>query len=310
MIKQKNNTFETPILFITFNKEDTTKKVLKKILNINPTNLIIASDGPRNKEEEEIILSLRNHFEEQIKFDFIKFYSDTNKGCKDGVTHAISKSFELFDKLIIVEDDTLPSKKFFRFCEKLLNIYEYEKKINLISGYNYLLKSKTKNLFYFSKYSSIWGWATWKNRWEENTILNKKTLSNFLKDKKNFTFENIEEENYFSKHFNDVVDGNLDSWAFGLTFSNFFNNKLAIVPKYNLVKNIGLGHKSATHTKSKLSFKIVTFNVNLSFFQKLKFNFLEPVVFEKNDSKYMNKIILKNTFFNKITYFIFKKFFR
>ena len=34
MIKQKNNTFETPILFITFNKEDTTKKVLKKILKL------------------------------------------------------------------------------------------------------------------------------------------------------------------------------------------------------------------------------------------------------------------------------------
>ena len=81
----------------------------------------------------------------------------------------------------------------------------------------------------------------------------------------------------FSKHFRDVVNHNLDSWAFGVTFSNFFNNKLTIVPKYNLTRNLGLGHKSATHTKSKLSFKIVTLNVSLSIFQKLDVSFQNPL---------------------------------
>ena len=34
-MKINKHRFETPILFITFNKEDTTKTVLKKILEIN-----------------------------------------------------------------------------------------------------------------------------------------------------------------------------------------------------------------------------------------------------------------------------------
>ncbi len=302
--------FETPILFITFNKLDTTKKILEKIIEVNPRNLIIASDGPRNHDEEKVITNLRIYFEKEIQFDFIKIYSDTNRGCKEGVTHAISQSFELFDELIIIEDDTLPTNKFFYFCEKLLKIYKKDKKINLVSGYNYLTKSNTVNPFYFSKYSMIWGWATWKDRWEDRELLNKHSLDFFEKNKADNSFANKEEKKYFMDHFNDVVNGDLDSWAFGLVFSNFYKNKLTIVPKYNLVKNIGLGHKRATHTKSKLSFKIVTFNLCLDLFQSLKLNYIKPVVSLSNDSSYMNKVLLKNTIFNRILYIFYKRFYK
>ena len=70
------------------------------------------------KKEEEVIKNLRSYFEDTTNGDFIKIYSDSNKGCKEGVRHAISKSFELFDELIIVEDDILPSKKFLNFRKK------------------------------------------------------------------------------------------------------------------------------------------------------------------------------------------------
>lgn len=301
--------FETPILFITFNKLDTTKKILKKIIEVNPKYLIIASDGPRNNKEEKVITNLRHYFEKEIQFDFIQIYSDINRGCKEGVTHAINKSFELFDELIIVEDDTLPTSKFFYFCEKLLKIYKEDKKVNLVSGYNYLSKSKTKDPFYFSKYSMIWGWATWKDRWEERELLNKNSLDYFEKNKADNLFTSKEEKKYFMDHFSDVINGYLDTWDFGLVFSNFYKNKLTIVPKYNLVKNIGLGHKSATHTKSKLSFKIVTFNLCLDLFQSLNLNYINPVASSSNDSNYRNKVLLKNTIYNRILYFFYKRFY-
>ena len=46
------------------------------------------------------------------------------------------------------------------------NIYKDEKKVNLISGFNYLTRYKNQNGHQFSKYTDIWGWATWKDRWE------------------------------------------------------------------------------------------------------------------------------------------------
>ncbi|BCV01083.1 hypothetical protein CM15mP35_04550 [bacterium] len=70
-------------------------------------------------------------------------------------------------------------QKFFQYTQKLLNLYEREKKVNLISGYNYLSKSKHDGPFYFSKYTNIWGWATWKNRWENRVTLNEENLNKF-----------------------------------------------------------------------------------------------------------------------------------
>ena len=39
--------FSTPILFLTFNRLDTTKRVFKEIRNVKPQRFYIASDGPR-----------------------------------------------------------------------------------------------------------------------------------------------------------------------------------------------------------------------------------------------------------------------
>ena len=51
----------------------------------------------------------------------------------------------------------------------MLKIYKDEKKIFAISGNCFLknLNKPNEAQYYFSKYSFIWGWATWKNRWEK-----------------------------------------------------------------------------------------------------------------------------------------------
>ena len=117
-MKATNNYFEIPILFITYNKFDTTINVLNKIKILNPSKLIIASDGPKNSEDNKIITNLRHHFEKELKhIDFTKIYNQENRGCKWSVTNAINESFKEHSKLIILEDDTLPSNSFFTIVE-------------------------------------------------------------------------------------------------------------------------------------------------------------------------------------------------
>ena len=69
-----------------------------------------------------------------------------------------------------MEDDCVPSKDFFKFCNLLLEKYKNDNRISQISGNNFLnfKKYKRRNLdsYFFSKLTSSWGWATWKNRWE------------------------------------------------------------------------------------------------------------------------------------------------
>ena len=57
---------KTPVLFITYNKTDTTLKVLNKILKCNPSKLIIVSDGPETNRDEESVNYLRNYFNKNL----------------------------------------------------------------------------------------------------------------------------------------------------------------------------------------------------------------------------------------------------
>ena len=111
---------KTHVLFITYNKTDTTLKVLNKILKF-----IIVSDGPETNRDEKSVNNLRNYFNKNLDNSYIeKDYNQTNKGLKETVTSSISKYINKYGKLIIIEDDILPSKMFFDFCDSMLDIYK------------------------------------------------------------------------------------------------------------------------------------------------------------------------------------------
>lgn len=301
----KKNHIETPVLFLTFNKKDTTPKVLNKILKCNPKKLIITSDGPRTKEDENNIYFLRNFIDKKSEFyDIEKQFNEENLGLKEMVSSSISKYINKYKRLIIVEDDVLPSKKFFKFCDKMLDIYQNEKQINLISGYNYLGVYLNKNAHQFSRYTDIWGWATWDDRWNNNQALTLESLIE-LKSKEGI-FYNKEEKKYFVSNFEKVLSHDLDSWAFELVFSNLYNSKLSVLPNFNLTKNIGLGHKNSTHTKNKLKYLIQTLNIRFDIFQKTNLKFQKIYIDNKFNQKYLNRVILKNTKYNNLTYKILK----
>lgn len=306
---ENDTTFNIPILFITYNKLDTTLKVLDKIREINPSNLVVSSDGSKNSQDTKIINLLRNEIDEKLNDSkYKKIYNNENLGCKKAVTSAIEESFKEFSQLIILEDDTLPGKDFFTYAERMLQLYDSNKEISLISGYNYLIRTKSSNNFYFSKYSNIWGWATWKSQWENRVELNEKNLNKFMKlDLTNLFFSEFEKEYYITR-FKDVVYNDLDSWAYGLSFSNLYQNKYSIIPKYNLVKNIGLGHEKATHTKASEKYLISTPNIRLGYFQKHNYTKIEPVQNIKNDYLYYKTIIEKTSFYNKLIFKLLKLF--
>jgi len=48
------NSFQTAVLFLLFNRPDTTSKVFEKIRQIKPQRLYVASDGPRESYDGEI----------------------------------------------------------------------------------------------------------------------------------------------------------------------------------------------------------------------------------------------------------------
>ena len=142
---------KTPILFLVFNRPDSTNQVFKKIREAKPTRLYVAGDGARSTKfnEKDIIQKVRQI---ATRVDWpCKLYTlfrERNLGCKKAVSDAITWFFENEKQGIILEDDCIPTNYFFSFCEEMLKKYKYNKKVHCIGGVNFLGK-KTKSLITF-----------------------------------------------------------------------------------------------------------------------------------------------------------------
>ena len=244
----------TPVVFIIFKRIYTTKKVLKHLSSYKPNKLYLVADGPKTIDDNNKCSEVRKFVEDNIDWDceLIKVYSDTNLGCAKRVQTGLDHVFEIEEKAIILEDDTLPDPSFFNFCEELLERYKDDKRVAHISGCN--LHSNAVNFkesYCFSSIVNIWGWATWKRAWINYDINmpswdnedKESFISNWCPDRK--SLEGIRK--MFDLHCNNEDPG---TWDYQWTYACWKMNGLSLVPARNLVSNIGIG-PDATHTKSK-----------------------------------------------------------
>lgn len=241
-----------PILFITFNKIEETIKVFRSIKNEKPKKLYISSDGPRQSHPDDIIKInwIRNYLLSNINWpcEIKTLFFDKNLGCKYAVSSAISWFFLNEEMGIILEDDCLVTSDFFSYCSTLLDKYSNDEKIFQINGTCFLNQRNIDESYFFSKYSHIWGWATWRRAWQHYEINNYNYESDFLK----IDFYSELEKQYWHQTFKQYFDNKIDTWDYPWTFTIFKNDGLCIYPNKNMVENIGFG-PNATHTKDKNS---------------------------------------------------------
>jgi hypothetical protein len=247
-----------PVLFLIFNRPDTTWKVFEVIRMVKPQKLFVAADGPRSEKPNELEKCMEaRKIATAVDWDCeIKtLFRDQNLGCKFAVSSAIDWFFDHVEEGIILEDDCLPHPTFFRFCEEMLARYRNDTRIMMVSGDNFQFgKQRTQDSYYFSRYPHIWGWATWRRTWQKYDvgirqwpiIKNGGGLKDILKNRK------VEE--YWNDIFDGVYNNTYDTWDYQLLFTCLINNKLNIVPNANLITNIGFGRDaSRTTRKNKLS---------------------------------------------------------
>lgn len=234
--------FNTPILFIIFNRPGVTQIVFEQIRKVQPKFLFIAADGPRKERagEAEQCEETRKIIKEiDWDCDLKILFRESNIGCAKNVSGAISWFFEHVESGIILEDDCLPQDTFFSFCETMLDYYKNHDKIMAISGYNSQLGiPRSKYSYFFAEIPLVWGWATWKNAWQRfEFTVDKIDESVFNTTAKKMWFPEIEK----------AYQGKIDSWAYRWIYSFMKNKFLCVYPAVSLINNIGIGGDS-THT--------------------------------------------------------------
>ena len=312
-----NNQFDTPILFLIFNRPEITKEVFNQIRLIKPKKLFIAADGPRKnnpydadkcKETREII--------QQVNWDCeIKtLFRDENLGCGVAVSSGITWFFEHVENGIILEDDCFPSLSFFKFCEELLLKFKDSNEIMLIGGNNFQNGIKRgPGSYYFSRLPHIWGWATWRRAWQYNRF-----NINDLGDSSQALLEGIFSEkrviNNYNRVFQRIKANKIDTWDYQWVFSIWIRNGIAITPNLNLVSNLGF-RNSSTHDFLKDSFR------EIQIVNEMKFPLVHPpLLIDKQADIYtfdnildinitrMIRIIKENNFLTVLIYTIKRLF--
>lgn len=241
--------FETPILFMVFNRPDKTRRVFEQIRAINPKYLYIAADGRRENKENELqkceeVKTIVSNIDWDCEAKFL--FRSENLGCSKAVISAIDWFFKNEESGIILEDDCYPDLSFFPYCNDLLTKYNEDSRVMIISGSNLGMKFGNSS-YYFSKYGQIWGWATWRRAWEKF----EKTVDLNHHDIK---FNSLHEKNYWQKNFSKIIWD--VQWA---VYSVWKNNGIAILPNENLISNIGFGPDATNYTdKNSINAEIKT----------------------------------------------------
>lgn len=249
----KSYLVDVPVSLNVFVRPHTLKRVYEVVKQARPSILFLVSDGPREwvpSDKQKIAQSRR--IVEDIDWDceVFRIYSDINKGMFETSRRAKEFIFNQVDRTIFLEDDVIPSISFFQYCANLLEKYKDDLRINMICGMNHMgVYEDASSDYFFSKAASIWGVAMWRRTYElyydyeygEDTYVMKNLLNN-SKMYKAFCRDLV------SHYKNSDHYGRVGS-EFHLFFNNISQNQLNILPKKNMICNIGFG-EGATHANN------------------------------------------------------------
>lgn len=246
----KPSLIDIPVLLIFFTRVEQTTKVFEEIKKARPSKIYLYQDGPRIGRPDDVEnINKCRLIVEDIDWDckVYKKYQESNFGCDPSEYISQKWMFETEEYGIVLEDDDVPSQSFFLFCKVLLEKYKNDTRINMICGMNSTdVSEHIDESYLFTRLGSIWGWASWKRvidtwdgeyKWLENEKYISK-LKNAINDNSYFriVLKNSRSHKLTGKAHYESING----------VSMFLNNRLNIVPKYNMISNIGVGTET-TH---------------------------------------------------------------
>jgi hypothetical protein len=255
--------FEVPVLLIVWRRPDVLCRVIDALRQVAPSRVFVACDGPSQDRvgESEKVSETRRVIEEQIDWpcQVHHLYSETNQGCRDGVSRAISWFFGHVEEGIILEDDCVPHPSFFCYCSELLERYRHDSRIMSICGSNFQEgRIRGKASYYFSIHGDSWGWATWRRSW----ALYESAQDNWLSFRDEGRLEDVFPIRAERAYWREILDrlfieGTRNTWDYQWWLACWMNNGLHAWPNVNLVSNEGF-NSDGTHTLYPSSFASVS----------------------------------------------------
>lgn len=240
----------TPIAFFIFRRPEPTSRVFEQIRHHKPSHLFLIADGPRRDNASDLEMTTKARAIVEVidwPCEVTRIYSDTNLGLRQRILTGLDEVFQRVEQAIILEDDCLPNTSFFDFCSQMLKKYSETESVALVAGSNIAPYEINKTDYFFSHTTFIWGWATWASTWKSfrgSPQVEHWTESEI--DEVGSTFVSRSQRREFIGMMKAAHA--LNTWDVSLAVWIRQRKLLTIIPRLNLVENIGFG-QDATHTK-------------------------------------------------------------
>ncbi|EJR58341.1 sugar transferase [Bacillus toyonensis] len=243
-----------PVIIFVYNRPEHTIQTIEALSKnelARESNIFVFSDAAKNEESVEKVKVVRDYIDSVEEKKYFKSFtimkSEENKGLAKSVIHGVSEIISKYGKVIVLEDDLITAPDFLMYMNNALDYYCNLDKVWSISGYNIPIAfpKDYKSEIYYSYRGCSWGWATWKNRWDQ-VDWDVKDYTEFKSSRRL--------KNRFNRGGRDMANmldsqmkGIIDSWAIRWCYTQSKKNLLTVYPVKSRIKNIGLDG-SGTHS--------------------------------------------------------------
>lgn len=250
---------DIPVAINFFCRPDTFERTLACVREAKPSKLFLIADGPRpgNYNDEVGCKACRDVADRLVDWDceLIKLYNTENKGLFVTYFESMAKVFEQVDYCIFMEDDLVVSHSLFPYCKELLEKYKDDKRFSFVTTINFMGDGIYEDLdsdYFFCGEGSLYVYGLWKRTFESMNM-------NFLKNQ--YSTEATKAylktikpgyEKRIDKYVKDLLwQGHIPHVEIYRNLLRATEHQLCIVPKKNMVLNIGLSSGSV-HTANDI----------------------------------------------------------
>lgn len=244
-----------PIVLFVYNRKDVflkTYEALKNCIYADKSDLYIFSDGPKDEKDRVLVDDLRNQLK-IIKNDksfrqITIIESKINKGLAKSIILGITKIISQNGRVIVLEDDCLPSVYFLRYMNTILDYFKDDKTIGSVSGFTEVinLPDDYKSDIYLASRSASTGWGTWKDRWEDVDWSQKN--ASIIFENSELTHRLIENgSDRLIRLYRHIKSGS-QSWSILFGAHHVVKGWYVVYPRYSYIYNIG-DEGTGVHTK-------------------------------------------------------------
>lgn len=236
-----------PIALFVYNRPEHTARLLAS-LTANPTSerslLYVFSDAQACDAHAGGVAAVRNLLRRLRGFAGVEVVErPRNLGCATNIIDGVSHVLKTHDAVIVVEDDLELSPHFLAFMNRALSVYRARSDIISISAASPppreigITESSERDV-YLAPRSVPWGWATWRDRWQQvDWDMTGYSANRWLPS---WRRRMARGGNDLLVMLADQMAGKIDSWNVRFNHAQAMAGSYSLYPRHAYVRNTGL----------------------------------------------------------------------